>query len=372
MTGLMTAAVYYGPGDVRIEMVDRPERRQGEAMIRVVRSGMCGTDATEWRTGPLTFPVNRVHPVTGHTGPMIPGHEFIGEILDIDEDSDLSVGDLVVSGAGVWCGECARCLEGRTNLCSTYYTLGLNIAGGMAEFASVPVKNLVRVPHGMSPDVAGLAQPLAVGLHAARRAGVASGDRVIIIGAGAIGTFVLAGLLSLGDADITVVDFPGKRLERSARVGATRVVPAGEGAASDIDAAIGVGGADVVIEASGATGQLANALSLVRVGGRVLQVGLPSADQPINVHSFVMREVTIDSTLAHVCDADLAPALQILATTSLAAELLDSVNPLSALPALLDDLARGRIEGKVLFDPSLPMDAILRADGGTTTKGVTA
>ena len=194
----MAAAVYYGPGDVRIEDVPFPQRKPGEALLRVVRSGMCGTDATEWRTGPLTFPVNRAHPVTGHVGPMIPGHEFIGEVIESDAGAEFVVGDLVASGAGVWCGECARCREGRTNLCDRYYTLGLNIAGGMAEYVSCPVHNLVRIPANMSMDVAGLAQPLAVGLHAARRAGVAPGDRVVLIGAGAIGTFILAGLALAG------------------------------------------------------------------------------------------------------------------------------------------------------------------------------
>ena len=349
----MVAAVYYGPGDVRIEDVPFPKRRPGEALLEVVRSGMCGTDATEWRTGPLTFPVNRVHPVTGHSGPMIPGHEFIGKVVEIDAGSGFAVGDLVASGAGVWCGTCQRCREGRTNLCDLYYTLGLNIAGGMAEYVSCPVRNLVRIPADMPVDVAGLAQPLAVGLHAARRAQVATGDRVVLIGAGAIGTFILAGLLSLVNADITVLDYPGRRLDRALRVGATRVIPAGDQAPAAIAKAIGGGGADVVIEASGAPGQLAEALALVRVGGRVLQVGLPSLEQPVNVHSFVMREVSIETTLAHVCDEDLGPALTILAETNLGAYLLDSVNPLSSLPGLLDELSSGRIEGKVLFDPSL-------------------
>lgn len=348
----MVAAVYYGPGDVRIEHVDLPVRKPGEALLKVVRSGMCGTDATEWRTGPLTFPVNRVHPVTAHSGPMIIGHEFIGEIVETDPGTGFVAGDLVASGAGVWCGECARCREGRTNLCERYYTLGLNIAGGMAEYVSCPLGNLVRIPAGMPLDVAGLAQPLAVGLHAARRARVSSGDRVVLIGAGAIGTFILAGLLSLVDADITVVDFPGRRLDRALRVGATRVIPAGDDAPAAIASAIGSGGADVVIEASGASGQLAKALSLVRAGGRVLQVGLPSDDQVLNVHSFVMREVSIETTLAHVCDEDLGPALKILGETNLGAEMLDSVNPLSSLPAMLNQLSLGAIEGKVLFDPS--------------------
>ena len=84
----------------------------------------------------------------------------------------------------------------------------------------------------------------------------------------------------------------------------------------------------------------------------MLQVGLPSDEQALNVHSFVMREVSIETTLAHVCDEDLGPALKILGETNLGAEMLDSVNPLSSLPAMLNQLSLGTIEGKVLFDPS--------------------
>ena len=131
---------------------------------------------------------------------------------------------------------------------------------------------------------------------------------VLIIGAGAIGTFILAGLLSLFDAEVTVTDFAGPRLERALRLGATRVVPAGDDAEAQVRQAI-PGGADVVIEASGAPGQLATAVSLVRDGGRVLAVGLPKAKPELDVHSVVFREITIDSSLAHVCDADLGPAL---------------------------------------------------------------
>ncbi len=352
----MSAAVYHGAGDVRLEQVPVPVRRPGHALLRIVRSGMCGTDASEWKSGPRIFPVSTPHRVTGHHGPIILGHEFIGEVLEIDEGAGFAVGDTVASGAGVWCGECDRCREGRTNLCASYYTLGLSIDGGMAEYVSCPVETLESVPAGMDPDVAGLAQPLAVGLHAARRARVEPGDRVVLIGAGAIGTFVLAGLRSLVEADITVVDFPGKRLDRALRIGANRIVPTGDGAAEAIADAVGPLGADVVIEASGAPGQLDAALAFVRDGGRVLQVGLPSGEQGVNVHAFVMREISIETTLAHVCGEDLAPALQILETSGLAAELFDSVHPLGDLPGLLDDLSHGLIDGKVLVDPALPSE----------------
>ena len=347
----MRAAVDHADHDVRIEEVPAPTRAPGEALLEVLRSGMCGTDATEWKAGPLTFPVQHRHPVTGQEGPMIPGHEFVGKVLEVDESSRFSVGDVVASGAGVSCGVCDRCVEGRTNLCDRYYTLGLNINGGMAEFVSCPESTLVLVPDGLSIDLAGLAQPLAVGLHASRRSGVRDGDRVVLIGAGAIGSFVLAGLNSLVSADVTVIDFPGARLERARRLGATRVVEAGADAAARVAEAIGAFGADVVIEASGAPGQLNNALSMVRTGGTILQVGLPSTEQSVDIHALVMREITVRTTLAHVCGTDLVPALGILATTTLGAELLDSVRPLDDLAEQLERLATGGLEGKVLFDP---------------------
>jgi (R,R)-butanediol dehydrogenase/meso-butanediol dehydrogenase/diacetyl reductase len=109
----------------------------------------------------------------------------------------------------------------------------------------------------------------------------------------------------------------------------------------------------VVIEASGAPGQLAAALALVRPGGTVLQVGIPAAAQEIDVHSLVFGEITIRTTLAHVCGDDLAPALELLAASPLATELLDGVHPLGAVAEQLDRLASGRLEGKVLLDLSL-------------------
>ena len=122
----MKAAVYYGKHDVRIEEVAQPARAQNEVLLRILRTGMCGTDATEWKAGPLTFPITKPHPVTGHSGPMIFGHEFVGEVVEAAPGGSYLVGDIVASGAGVSCGECDRCGEGRTNLCRRYYTLGLN------------------------------------------------------------------------------------------------------------------------------------------------------------------------------------------------------------------------------------------------------
>jgi (R,R)-butanediol dehydrogenase/meso-butanediol dehydrogenase/diacetyl reductase len=354
MASTMIAAVYHASGDVRIEERDVPTPIEGEVLLKVLRSGMCGTDASEYKSGPKIFATQTRHPISGHHGPMILGHEFIGEIVTSpDASSGFNTGDVVASGAGISCGKCRRCLEGRTNLCDRYVTLGLNRDGGMAQFVAVPTSTLVKVPAGLSLDAAGIAQPLAVGLHAARRSGVKNGDKVLLIGAGAIGTFVLAGLKHLYDAEVTVLDFGGARLERATRLGADHTVEVGDGAEQSIREIFGAGGIDVVIEASGAPGQMAFALNLVKRGGTLLQVGLPSTKQELDVHKIVMSEINISTTLAHVCGQDLAVALEILGSTTLAAELIEGVHPLSQISEQLELLASGKIQGKILFDPSL-------------------
>ncbi|MFV0407924.1 MAG: zinc-binding dehydrogenase [Propioniciclava sp.] len=344
----MRAVRFYGDHDVRVESVAVPRPRPGEALIRVLRSAVCGTDASEWKAGPRMFPITQPHPVTQHHGPMTLGHEFIGEIVELSGSGsgEVAVGDLVASGAGVSCGACPRCQEGRTNLCAQYWTLGLSIDGGLAEYVAAPVTTLVRIPDGLELDHAVLAQPLAVGLHAARRSRARPGDRVLLIGAGAIGTFTLAGLRALAEVEVTVVDFPGAKLDRARRLGAQATVAVEE-------LAMLPPGADLVIEATGAPGQLDQAISLVRDGGTILQVGLPGARQEVDVHQLVLREIDLTTTLAHVCGEDLAAALKILATTNLGAELLDSVHPLEQVATELDRLARGQVDGKIVFDPTV-------------------
>ena len=354
MSQQMIAAVYHSSGDVRVESLDVPVAGPGEVLLKVLRSGICGTDASEYKSGPKIFPTQAPHPNSGHFGPMVIGHEFIGEIIgDVDEETGFKSGDIVASGAGISCGQCRRCRQGRTNLCDRYVTLGLNRNGGLAQFVAAPVSTLVKVPQGISLEAAGIAQPLAVGLHAARRAGVVDGDNVLLIGSGAIGTFVLAGLKHLFDAKVTVLDFGGVRLERAARLGADHTVEVGTDAATQIKEIFGSTGIDVVIEASGAPGQLQFAIELVKRGGKILQVGLPSNRQEIDVHKIVMSEIDINTTLAHICGEDLAPALEILASTNLAEELVEGVYPLAEISNQLELLGSGKIQGKVLFDPSL-------------------
>ncbi|MBU6496803.1 MAG: alcohol dehydrogenase catalytic domain-containing protein, partial [Acidobacteria bacterium] len=169
----MKAAVYYGPSDLRIEEVPTP-RVTGphEVLIRVLKAAICGSDSAEVDHGPvLAVP------------PVILGHEFVGVVEEVGSSvTEVRVGDRVVSGAGISCGACEWCLEGRTNLCESYQTLGLHLNGGLSSYVVSPASICRSVPTGMDDVTAVMAQPFAVALHALRRVRVREGKGVAIIG----------------------------------------------------------------------------------------------------------------------------------------------------------------------------------------------
>ena len=339
----MRAARLHGRGDLRIEEVPHPgPPGPGEALLEVRRVAICGTDASEWQHGPrLTRP------------PVILGHEFTGVLSALGDGVEgFAVGQRVVSGAGVWCGRCGWCAAGRTNLCEQYRTLGLQVDGALADFVRVPAETLVAVSDTVSDDAAALAQPLAVALHAVRRSGVAADDTLVVVGVGGIGAFIVAAAVARGVRRIIAVDVAASRLAIATPLGASEVIDvSGRDLAAAILERIG-DGADVVIEASGAAHAPAAALAATRRGGRVLLVGHQAAPRELDLFSVAVREIDVLGTQAHVCQLDLPDAVAILATTDIAAVVVDRVLSLDELlphgiKALLDGTARG----KVLVDP---------------------
>mgnify|MGYP000859410796 CR=1 FL=1 len=227
----------------------------------------------------------------------------------------------------------------------------------------------VQLPSGLLPllypmsEVAGCLAPQ-VGAYWLQKAqggrGVLMGGvggvanaKVVVIGAGAIGSFVVAGLCHLVDVEITVIDFPGPRLERAARMGAARTLVPSPAIGDEVAELFDGRRPNVVVEASGAPMQLEAAVRIVADGGRVLAVGIPKGRPEIDVGAMVFREITLDSTLAHVCDADLPTALAVLAGGNLGDEFIASPVPLADLGQSLDRLASGQVEHKILIDPVL-------------------
>ena len=347
----MLAGVLHEPGDLRVEDVPDPTPRAGEVVIQVSYNGLCGTDATEYSKGPMMVPLHVPHPGSGHVGPTILGHEFVGRVVAAGKDAEDWVGKVVASGAGVSCGSCSWCRRGRTNLCASYYTLGLSTHGGLAELVAAPTSTLVEIPEGTREIDAALAQPLAVGLHAVDRAGIRPGNTVLVLGAGAIGSFILAGLTG-HDGEVVVADIDESRLRAASMLGATRTIQLTAQTATAAIADFVGRPIDVVIESSGAPGAAARALELAVRGGRVLLVGLAKEPQALALASVVLREVDVATTVAHVCGVDLPRALERLADSRLSETVGIKVIGLPSVVAEgLEPLMAGTAGHKILVDP---------------------
>jgi (R,R)-butanediol dehydrogenase / meso-butanediol dehydrogenase / diacetyl reductase len=338
------AAVFHGPRDVRIEDVPDPAAAAGEVVLEVLRAAICGTDASEWDHGPILCRPG-----------VVLGHEFVGRVVDAGAGvSDVQVGERVVSGAGISCGRCSWCRQGRTNLCAEYRTLGLQVNGGLADYVASPSSICRRVPDACDDDAAAMTQPLAVALHALSRVGQRPDDAVAVIGAGGIGSFIIAGASRRAvDGRVVALDIDADRLATASALGATQTADASGLDLAELLLELSDGeGFDVVIEATGAPHAPAAAIAGTRRGGRVLLVGLHGAPRELDLTRTIVREVDIFTTVAHVCDADIPAALELLATSDVAAV---TAGPRIPLDALVEDglrpLAERRAPGKILVSP---------------------
>jgi (R,R)-butanediol dehydrogenase/meso-butanediol dehydrogenase/diacetyl reductase len=342
----MRAAVFHGPRDVRIEDVPDPAApAPDEVVLEVIRAAICGTDASEWDHGPVLCRPG-----------VVLGHEFVGRVVGLGSDvTALRVGDRVVSGAGISCGRCRWCLAGRTNLCAEYRTLGLQVDGGLAEYVVSPGAICRTVPDACDDDAAAMAQPLAVALHALSRVAVGPGDAVAVIGTGGIGSFIVAGASRrAAEGRVVAIDIDDERLATASALGAGETANAGGRDLAELLLELSDGvGFDVVIEASGASHAPAAAIAGARRGGRVLLVGLHGAPREIGLTPMILREVDVFTTVAHVCDSDIPAALELLASSDVAAV---TAGPRISLDALVDEglrpLAERRATGKILVTPA--------------------
>jgi threonine dehydrogenase-like Zn-dependent dehydrogenase len=342
----MRAAVFHGPHDVRIEDVPDPAVPDAqEVVLEVTRAAICGTDASEWDHGPVLCRPG-----------VVLGHEFVGRVVGLgDEVTTLRLGDRVVSGAGISCGRCRWCLSRRTNLCAEYRTLGLQVNGGLAEFVTSPAAICHSVPDTCDDDAAAMTQPLAVALHALSRVSQDPGDAVAVIGAGGIGSFILAGAArGVRDGRVVAIDIDDERLATARALGAGETANATGADLAELLLELTDGvGFDVVIEASGAPHAPAAAIAGARRGGRVLLVGLHGAPRSLELTPMILREVDIFTTVAHVCDSDIPAALELLAASDVAAVTAGPRIPLDALVEHgLRPLAERRAAGKILVTPS--------------------
>lgn len=311
----MRAAVYYGRHDLRIEDVPEPEPGPGELLLEVHAVGVCGTDAAEWEHGPAIYSVPGPHPVTGHTGPLIPGHELSGRVVALGPGvSSFGPGAIVACGAGFVPKHDAWAEAGKPTLSSEYATVGLQRQGGLAQLVAVPAGICLDVaPYGLGEDAAALAQPMAIAVHSLRRSRPEPGEHAVVIGAGGIGAFLIHAASNLG-LRLTVADLAPERLGIAAALGAETLI--GPDEAGDVRAALGGRGIGptLVYEVTGTESGLAQALAVAEpAGARVVLTGLHEHPRTIDLRRVTLREIELIGTNAHVGDVDLPEAVRLLA-----------------------------------------------------------
>lgn len=278
------AVVIHGAGDVRVEELAIPQPAEREVVVAVELGGICGSDLSYYRKGAVgDFRVLQ---------PMVLGHEIVGTVRGAGTKvAGVDEGSRVVVDPSSPCGTCARCQEGRSNVCERPSFLGSastnpHTDGGFMSFVKANVANLVGIPADVPSSMAVFAEPLAVTVHAINRAGGVRGARILVVGAGPIGSILVAAARRMGADEIVVTDLDPTRLERAALVGADTTVLAGvEELGRDFD---------LVFEASGSAAAISDAVTRVRRGGRAVFVGLPhSAPIPVPIALAVPRELDL-------------------------------------------------------------------------------
>jgi (R,R)-butanediol dehydrogenase/meso-butanediol dehydrogenase/diacetyl reductase len=321
-------------------------------VIEVAYCGVCGTDLHEYSHGPVIIR-SQPHPLTGQSPPVTLGHEMSGTVRSLgNEIPGIEPGTRVAVDPCLRCGVCRWCTRGEYHICPKSGSLGLAAPGGLAPLVTVPAEELVRVPDGVSDEAAAMAEPLAVGLHAVRRAGIQPGDNVLVLGAGPIGIAVLMFARLAGAAGLYVSEPLPQRAERARGLGATEVYdPTAVDVRREVFLTTGRVGPDVVLEATGQNEAVELAINSVRRGGTALLAGVSPANLSVPLGRIVYFERTIIGSLGY--NFDIPRVLDLIDTQRLdPAPLLTGTYPLRDGLALFDDLERNRGGHlKALLDP---------------------
>ncbi len=309
----MSAAVYQSPGVVTVE--ERPVPRPGpdQVVVRVHACGICGSDIHQLRDG------------WGLPKGVVAGHEWSGTIAAVgDNVTQWSVGELVVGGASPRCGTCRRCREGKPSQCENRHSMTTEHSdGAFAEYIVARAAGVLRLPEGLPPRHAALAEPLSVAMHGITRSNVTPGDTVMVFGAGPIGALSVAALRAMGITDVTVVEpnegrrkLAGRgRCERGDRPGGSRRVPA-LGARTPVARA-----AHVVLECSGHRAAIEAAFSQVRRGGILVMVGAGIDHPTFDINRMILNELTVTGSFVYDLGG-FEKALALLASDGFPADLL--------------------------------------------------
>ena len=306
----MRAAVIEAKKTLGARSVPVPELKNGEALIRVMYCGICGSDIHVYHGD---------HPTARF--PVVPGHEFVGELVAMRDngESALSKGDLVVAQPFFSCGNCQPCAKGRDNVCRSLRFMGVHVDGGFAEYVRVPIRKMYAVPPGVGAELAALTEPVAVAVHDVRRSGLKAGETVLVIGGGAIGLLIAIVARHSGAGTIVVSEPNVYRRGVAEELGFMTVDPLSPDFDRTLMAETGSLGFDCVFEASGSRPGFAASTKYAKITGKVMVIGMTKEPYPVDLSAVFAKELVLEGVRIH-SQYNFIGALELLRKDSLRRE----------------------------------------------------
>lgn len=289
----MKAVVLHAARDLRLEDCHMPELSPGMVLLRVKRVGICGSDLHYFEYGYCGAFVP--------SQPFILGHEVTGEVVAVGDGPQglLTIGSRVTVNPARSCGACEYCQAGRKNLCRKTVMLGSGSTtpptnGAMAEYVVVRVDQCHLLPPGFDDGWGAMIEPLAVALHAVRRAGKVDGKRILVTGAGTIGLLTALTAKALGAADIALSDIIPERREHARKFGITTTIdPAYKRINQQLHNST-EDGFDIIFEASGSSVALQQCFDMIKAGGTIVQIGTIGQESvPLPANQLMVREIQL-------------------------------------------------------------------------------
>ncbi|MGL5951651.1 MAG: L-threonine 3-dehydrogenase, partial [Providencia rustigianii] len=266
--------------------VPKPELGHNDVMIKIRKTAICGTDVhiynwDEWSQ--KTIPV-----------PMVVGHEYIGEIVEIGQEvKGFKIGDRVSGEGHITCGHCRNCRGGRTHLCRNTIGVGVNRPGCFAEYLVIPAFNAFKIPDNIPDEIAAIFDPFGNAVHTALSFDLV-GEDVLVSGAGPIGIMAAAVCRHVGARHVVITDVNDYRLELAKKMGVTRAVNVSRENLKDVMKELGMKeGFDVALEVSGAPPAFQTMLDTMNHGGRIALLGIPPSSMATDWSQVIFKGLFI-------------------------------------------------------------------------------
>jgi len=343
----MRAGIITGKKSFELREFPDPVPTPGRVVAQIDRCGICGSDTHAYTDG---FAYS----------PGLCGHEWFGTITGVGSGvGNISEGDRVVGGIAPGCGTCEPCTAGRPQYCRVAFAAfmgsgpGASPSGGFASHIDVDPRKLTKMPDSLDMVQGALVEPATVAMHAVNRSKIQTGDVVAVLGAGPIGQLTAQCARVAGAGHIVIVEPDSARGQRAIDLGADAAVQPGEEAHQYCREVTNGQGVDVAYDAAGVAITLAAAADLCRRGGNVCMVGVASEDATIRPASWLVKELSVDMSMAYTHDEFDVVANLIADGRLRVRELHDETVTLDELEATIEALADRSLDAiKVLVDPT--------------------